>query len=588
MLSFIVHDDHDKNLLRKLAAFKKIQPTSLRILRTKFLDKRHNIRSVEERLLTIERALDVKDDNVYNALVDFAQMEGQVLVATTEIAMRETFLGPKGNKHMPQGMLACYDKEGTKFTVKKKSESKIANFSSSNQSRYFSTEVSALIEQYKASLKNVSYEVKRHREEYELRLQTSHDNKASLKKMEKEQRQVVETQSVLEQSIHEMTQQQNDNDADDDTVALNDKRENVGEINQQIEKQETLVQNVSKELSEFEESLRPLQADVVKAQKKFEVVNAEVEQMRKKLTHFEEEFTPVIAKERQARERVKQQSAKQEEALAKHTAAKSGFEDMERMALEFCKNERMEVHEKGEDIVKQLNVTEKQVKKEVEKRAKSRVEAAVLIERARSRFRRAQSSLETRKREISVVKRRLKNLRMASKARLEKWKAFKEHTKNVTTSMFDYYLSQRNHRGTVEFDDENAEINFQWAKSGSTQLGPESGITDTRQLSGGEKSFTTLAFLLALGKVVECPFRVMDEFDVFMDAGNRKTAMNLLVQMAQEPNVTTKQFIFITPNDISMVKDGPDVRKLKMNPPEKDYGRAGSRLTQATLTSMQQ
>lgn len=575
-------------MLKRLAAASKIPPTSLRILRTKFLDKRHSVRSVEERLSTIERALDFKDDNVYNALVDFAQIEGQVLVPTTEVAMRETFLGPKGDKHMPPGMLACYDKEGTKFSVKKKSESKIANFSSDAQSRFFSTEVTTQIEQLKVSLRNVQYEVKRHKEEYELRLQTNHNNKKALKAMEKEQKQIVETQSTLEQSIHEMTQQQNDNDADDDTVALNDKRENVGEIDKQIEKQEAAVRDVSEELKAFETSLKPLEEEVRKEQKKFELVNTEVEQMRKKLINFEEEFTPIIAKERQARERVRQQTEKAAEAQAQHEKLKGKFEVAERMALEFCKEERMEVREKEADIVKQMSVTDKQLKKEMEKRAKCKVEPEVLIERAKSKYKRAQNILETRKREVSVVKRRLKNLRLASKARIEKWKAFKEHTKHVVTSMFDYYLSQRNHRGTVEFDDEKAEINFQWAKSGSTQLGPESGYTDTRQLSGGEKSFTTLAFLLAMGKVVECPFRVMDEFDVFMDAGNRKTAMNLLVQMAKEKNTTTKQFIFITPNDISMVQDGPDVRKLKMNPPEKDYGRAGGRLTQATLTGMQQ
>jgi structural maintenance of chromosomes protein 6 len=41
-------------------------------------------------------------------------------------------------------------------------------------------------------------------------------------------------------------------------------------------------------------------------------------------------------------------------------------------------------------------------------------------------------------------------------------------------------------------------------------------------LSGGERSYATLSLLIALGEAVECPFRVMDEFDVFMDAISRK------------------------------------------------------------------
>jgi hypothetical protein len=71
----------------------------------------------------------------------------------------------------------------------------------------------------------------------------------------------------------------------------------------------------------------------------------------------------------------------------------------------------------------------------------------------------------------------------------------------------------------------------------------------TKSLSGGEKSFSTVSLLLALWGCMECaqsgavwggdavtcslgPFRALDEFDVFMDAVNRKISIGLLVEVS--------------------------------------------------------
>ena len=70
------------------------------------------------------------------------------------------------------------------------------------------------------------------------------------------------------------------------------------------------------------------------------------------------------------------------------------------------------------------------------------------------------------------------------------------------------------------------EIRFKWKKSARDQDSNEAD-TDTKQLSGGEKTFTTLALLIAIGQVMETPFRVMDEFDVFMDNGKYRLGGNV-------------------------------------------------------------
>lgn len=42
------------------------------------------------------------------------------------------------------------------------------------------------------------------------------------------------------------------------------------------------------------------------------------------------------------------------------------------------------------------------------------------------------------------------------------------------------------------------------------------GQTNSTNLSGGEKSFSTVAFLYSLWQCMEFPFYFLDEFDVYM------------------------------------------------------------------------
>jgi chromosome segregation ATPase len=88
---------------------------------------------------------------------------------------------------------------------------------------------------------------------------------------------------------------------------------------------------------------------------------------------------------------------------------------------------------------------------------------------------------------------------------------------------------------------------------------------DVKALSGGERSFATLSLLLAIGESLETPFRVMDEFDVFLDPVSRKIAMDNLVNVAK--NMGHRQFIFITPQDVSNLQTDPKLRIFKMKPP---------------------
>ena len=95
---------------------------------------------------------------------------------------------------------------------------------------------------------------------------------------------------------------------------------------------------------------------------------------------------------------------------------------------------------------------------------------------------------------------------------------------------------------------------------------------DPKSLSGGEKSFSTMCLLISLWNAMRNPFRALDEFDVFMDAVNRRISMKLLIENARTSEHPC-QYIFITPQDMSHVQGigigGSDVRIHRMRDPER-------------------
>ena len=79
---------------------------------------------------------------------------------------------------------------------------------------------------------------------------------------------------------------------------------------------------------------------------------------------------------------------------------------------------------------------------------------------------------------------------------------------------FSRFLQTRNYCGNLKFDHENLELDVTVRSLGSASRADEG--TNLRSLSGGERSFSTVALLLSLWSVVESPVMFLDEFDVFM------------------------------------------------------------------------
>ena len=81
--------------------------------------------------------------------------------------------------------------------------------------------------------------------------------------------------------------------------------------------------------------------------------------------------------------------------------------------------------------------------------------------------------------------------------------------------------------------------------------------------SGGERSTTVMAFLLALQQNVLSPFRAVDEFDLHMDPKNKEVVSEFIVSTMEG---TTDQYMAITPSQVTF--KGRDVHIVMIHKTE--------------------
>jgi hypothetical protein len=150
-------------------------------------------------------------------------------------------------------------------------------------------------------------------------------------------------------------------------------------------------------------------------------------------------------------------------------------------------------------------------------------------------------------------------LHRAIEDRRKWWNDLRHHSAIRVKTLFIVHTEQRGFDGRMDFDHIKRtltlSVSFRSKKlerklTMQIQTSTQNKSADPqwklpKNLSGGERSFSTVALLLAMWDVTTCPIRCLDEWDVFLDLVNRKIAAKILIEGAMASD--SKQFILITP-----------------------------------------
>lgn len=248
---------------------------------------------------------------------------------------------------------------------------------------------------------------------------------------------------------------------------------------------------------------------------------------------------------------------KVDEAEAQVKVLTEEFINWTARAEEYC--ERVENPRKPDDIQKSIKAVDQALADRERRQGSSVEELTIQVNKAKAK-------LDLVERDLKSMALLNKTLRHSLFIRLSKWQEFRRHIALRCKLVFQYNLSHRGYFGKVLFDHANGtlQLKVQTDDMAGTQGAQDK---DPRSLSGGEKSFSTICLLLSLWESIGCPLRCLDEFDVFMDAVNRRISMKMMIETANSSD--KKQYILITPQDMTNVQLGPTVVVNRMPDPER-------------------
>ncbi|KAM8792563.1 structural maintenance of chromosomes protein 5, partial [Eudromia elegans] len=149
--------------------------------------------------------------------------------------------------------------------------------------------------------------------------------------------------------------------------------------------------------------------------------------------------------------------------------------------------------------------------------------------------------------ELEEKKNVLENYKQNISQVKEKWLSPLKNLVEQINEKFSSFFSSMQCAGEVDLHVENEEeydkygIRIRVKFRSSTELHE---LTPYHQ-SGGEKSVSTMLYLMALQELNRCPFRVVDEINQGMDPVNERRVFEMVVKTACKES--TSQYFFITP-----------------------------------------
>ncbi|KFQ63393.1 Structural maintenance of chromosomes protein 6, partial [Pelecanus crispus] len=366
---------------------------------------------------------------------------------------------------------------------------------------------------------------RRHQKELQIKIRTTNAEIADLENME-------EHQSVDIRTLED--------EAEENKGKMESVKKDMQQQSRKMEELKNALQIAEKNFEEMKEKIHQVEEIAGPIKDELNQADSEVENSKRRLQHYEDKQKEHLACIKRHRELL---AAKEKELAEKIAQATQIY------------SERIEVSRTVKSLDAEMNRLRERINSENDHHG-NREEIVQQFHDAKERYEDANSKVNHLKKFIKLLEEIMTN-------RFKIYWQFLRLLSLRCKLYFDHLLRIRACSGKILFDHKNETLSI----TVQPREEDRAALNDLRSLSGGERSFSTICFIISLWSITESPFRCLDEFDVYMDMVNRRIAMDMILKVADSQR--HRQFILLTPQSMSSLPTSSYIRILRMQDPER-------------------
>ncbi|KAF9429644.1 Structural maintenance of chromosomes protein 6 [Podila epigama] len=557
--AFAVQDDHDGRVLRNILQRRRCNSPIFTTKQVLF-----RFREPDEKYLTINRALHIDDEWVQRLLIDKAGIEQTILVEQRQVADRITSSGPNGG--MPENVTRCLTLDLIQVGDRSGGAASIM------MQRYRGPpRLSSNVDQELGVLEGT---VSRCQDSIQFRIREMQELVAESESLTRDIQQFKRDQGGLDRDLRknmQMIETLNERLREDMPTNLEAYEESRQKALSEIETMKKQYEPIALQKQKIIDEMEPFKQELATLDAKLKSRVSESSTIVREQENLHQDKVQVEIRVKHWEDRLKAARTKVRELELDLGEKTQTLQEQTQKATEFC--ERVEV----KSTIPQLEREIKQIQERLREQAKDR---GYTFEEVALDMKRKQDEYKAVKAYINQLDILVKQLKDSLDARLMRWRNFRSLMAMRSTQNFRLQLAERGYSGDLDFSHTTKQLHIrvetedtmmnvtEETKDKKDKKDKNSREKDPKSLSGGERSFSTICMLLALWDSMASSIRCLDEFDVFMDAVNRRISMKMLISTARESDGV--QYILITPQDASSVSPGPDVRVHRLHDPERN------------------